>query len=67
MPPERRQDRPMPYPVVEREMRELRARLDVMEMSQRWAVDAGDVSEAESENVLSPNIGSLTLNWGILD
>jgi hypothetical protein len=40
----------MPDPAVEREMRELRARLDAMETTQRQTVDVGDVSEAESEN-----------------
>jgi hypothetical protein len=35
---------------VEREMRELRARLDAMETTQRCTVDTGDISEAESEN-----------------
>jgi hypothetical protein len=34
---------------VEREMRELRARLEVMETTQRRAPDAGEVNEAESE------------------
>jgi hypothetical protein len=46
----RRRDRPMPDPAVEREMRELRARLDAMETTQRHTVDTGDISEAESEN-----------------
>jgi hypothetical protein len=50
MPPRRHHDRPMPDPVVEREMRELRARLDAMEMAQRQTTEVGDVSEAESEN-----------------
>jgi hypothetical protein len=51
MPP-RRRDRPMPMPdpTREREMHELRARLDAMETTQRHTVDAGDISEAESEN-----------------
>jgi hypothetical protein len=49
MPP-RRRDRPMPDPAVEREMRELRARLDAMETTQRRTVNIGDISEAESEN-----------------
>jgi hypothetical protein len=49
MPP-RRRERPMPDPTVEREMRELHARLDAMETTQRWTVDVGDVSEAEREN-----------------
>jgi hypothetical protein len=46
----RRRERPMPDPIVEREMRELRARLDVMETTQRHTVDARDVNEAEREN-----------------
>jgi hypothetical protein len=49
MPP-RRRERDMPDPAVEREMRELRARLDAMETTQRRATDTGDVSEVESEN-----------------
>ena len=40
----------MPNPAVEREMRELRARLDAMETTQRCTVDAGDISKDESEN-----------------
>jgi hypothetical protein len=40
----------MPDPAVEREMRELCARLDTMETTQRCTVNAGDVSEAEREN-----------------
>jgi hypothetical protein len=46
----RRRDRPMPDPALEREMRELRARLDAMEIAQRRTVDVGDISEADSEN-----------------
>jgi hypothetical protein len=49
MPP-RRRERPMPDPTMEREMRELCARSDVMETTQRQIVDARDVSEVESEN-----------------
>jgi hypothetical protein len=48
--PLRRRDRPMPNPVVEREMCELRARLDAMETTQSCIVNAGDISEDESEN-----------------
>jgi hypothetical protein len=48
--PLRRRDRPMPDLAVEREMCELCARLDAMETTQRRTVDAGDISEAESEN-----------------
>jgi hypothetical protein len=40
----------MPDPTVEREMHELRARLDAMETTQRCTVDTGDISEADSEN-----------------
>jgi hypothetical protein len=46
----RRRDRQITDPVVEREMRELHSRLDDMEKTQRRTVDAGDISEAESEN-----------------
>jgi hypothetical protein len=49
MPP-RRRDRPMHDPAVEREIRELRARLDAMEIAQRHIVNAGDISKAKSEN-----------------
>jgi Mn-dependent DtxR family transcriptional regulator len=49
MPP-RRRERAMPDPTVEREMRELRARLDAMETTQRCTVNVGDISEDESEN-----------------
>jgi hypothetical protein len=50
--PLRRRDRPMPMPdpTVEREMCELRARLDAMETTQRHTVNVGDISEAESED-----------------
>jgi hypothetical protein len=51
MPPRRRAERPVENPVVEREMRELRARLDAMETTQRRAPDVGDVSDAESEEM----------------
>jgi hypothetical protein len=40
----------MPDPVVEREMRELCARLDSIEIAQRRATDTGYVIEDESEN-----------------
>jgi hypothetical protein len=49
MPP-RRREREMPDPAVEREMRELRARLDAMETTQRHTIDVGDINEDESEN-----------------
>jgi len=40
----------MPDLAMEREMRELRARLDAMETTQRRTTDTGDVSESENEN-----------------
>jgi hypothetical protein len=49
MPP-RRRDRPMLDPAVEREMRELCARIDAMETAQRHTVDVGDINEVEIEN-----------------
>jgi hypothetical protein len=48
--PRRRQERPMPDPAMEREMRELCARLDSMETTQRRTLDTGDINEAGSEN-----------------
>jgi hypothetical protein len=48
--PLRRRDKPMPDTAVEREMHELCTKLDAMETTQRHTVDAGDFSEAESEN-----------------
>jgi hypothetical protein len=48
--PLRRRDRPMPDPIVEREMRGLHARLDAMETAQRHIVDIGDINEDDSEN-----------------
>ena len=46
MSPIRRVDTPVENQVVEREMRELRARLDAMETTQRRELDARDVSDA---------------------
>jgi hypothetical protein len=37
-------------PAMERQMRELRARLDAMETAQRGTVDSGDISKDDSEN-----------------
>ena len=50
MPLRRHQERPMPDPTVEREMKEIHARFDAMETTQRHIVDVGYISEAESEN-----------------
>jgi hypothetical protein len=51
MPPRRCVEPPVANRVVEREMRELCARLEVMEAVQRRAPDVGDVSDAESEEI----------------
>jgi hypothetical protein len=40
----------MPDPAREREMHELRVRLDAMQTTQRRIVEAGDISEADSEH-----------------
>jgi hypothetical protein len=46
----RRRDRPMLDPTVERKISELHAKLAAMETTQRYTVNVGDISEAESEN-----------------
>jgi hypothetical protein len=51
MPPRRCRERPVVNAAMEEEMRQLRARLDAMETTQRRAPEVGDVSEAESEDV----------------
>jgi hypothetical protein len=48
--PLRRRERAIPDPVVEREMRELRAKIDAMETAQRCTVNTSDINEDESEN-----------------
>jgi hypothetical protein len=45
MPPRRRAEPPVAKRAMEREMRELCARLDAMETTQRRAPDVGDISE----------------------
>ena len=45
----RRRDRKLPDPAREKEMCELRARIDAMETTQRHIVNAGDISDVESE------------------
>jgi hypothetical protein len=50
MPP-RRREVPLANHVVEREMRELHTRLEIMEVTQRRTPDIGDISEVESEHV----------------
>jgi hypothetical protein len=49
--PRRCVELPVENRVMERKMRELRARLDAMETTQIRAPDAGDVSDAENEEV----------------
>jgi hypothetical protein len=51
MPPRRHVDLPVANRDMEREMRELCARLDAMETTQRRVLDVGYVSEAENEKV----------------
>jgi hypothetical protein len=51
MPPRRHAYPPVENRVVEREMRELRARLDAMETTQRRAPDAGDVNDVEKKEL----------------
>jgi hypothetical protein len=51
MPPRRRVEPPVVNIAMEREMRELRARLDAIETTQRRAPNAGDVSEVEIKEV----------------
>jgi hypothetical protein len=41
-------EQPLANRVVEREMRELRARLEAMEAVQRRAPDSGDINDVES-------------------
>jgi hypothetical protein len=51
MPPRRHRDRPVVNAAMEEEMRQLHARLDSMETTQRREPDVGDVSESENEYV----------------
>jgi hypothetical protein len=51
MPPRRRRDKLVANSTMEEEMRKFRAILDAMETTQRREPDAGDVSEAESEEM----------------
>jgi hypothetical protein len=51
IPPRRRVEPLVSNRAMEREMRELRSRLDAMEMTQRRAPDVGGVSDAEVEEV----------------
>jgi len=48
MPPRRHVEIFMPNPAVERDMREIHARLDAMEKTQRRETDDRDVNEDES-------------------
>jgi hypothetical protein len=50
MPSRRHRERPVANATMEEEMRQLRARLDAMEATQRRAPETGDVSDTESEN-----------------
>jgi hypothetical protein len=51
MPPRRCVEPPIANRIVEREMRDLRAILEVMEVTQRTTLDFGDISDAKSEEI----------------
>jgi hypothetical protein len=51
MPPRRRAEPFVANRAMEREMRELLARMDAMETAQRRAPDVGDINEDENEEV----------------
>jgi hypothetical protein len=51
MPPRRHVEPPLTNHIVEREMREICARLEAMEEVQRRAHDVGDINDAKSEEV----------------
>ena len=51
IPPRKREETPLANCVVEREMQDLRVRLEAMEATQRRASNAGYVSDVESEDV----------------
>jgi hypothetical protein len=51
MPPRRCVDPPVENRAMERDMRELCARIDVMETTQRRAPNVGDISDVENEEV----------------
>jgi hypothetical protein len=51
MPPRRCKDRPVVNASMEEEMRQIHARLDTMETTQRRVPNAGDISESENEYV----------------
>jgi hypothetical protein len=57
MPPRRLGEEPLANHVVEREMQELHVRLETMEATQRRALDVGDVSDAESEEIEVEEVG----------
>jgi hypothetical protein len=56
MPPRRRVEKPLANQAVEMEMRELRARLEAMEATQRRVHDTRDVNDAKSEEAMGVNV-----------
>jgi hypothetical protein len=46
----KRRGRQVPDPTMAREMRDLHARIEDMEMAQRCTVGVGDLSDSKSEN-----------------
>jgi hypothetical protein len=51
MPPRRRAEPPVENQAMEREMREIRARLKAMETTQRRGPNVGEISDAKNEEV----------------
>jgi hypothetical protein len=51
MPPRRCRERPVANATMEEEMRKLHASMDVMGKTKRRALEVGDVSEDESEDI----------------
>jgi hypothetical protein len=56
MSPRIRGEKPLANRSIEREMRETRAILEVMEAARRREPDTGDISDAESEEVVGENV-----------
>jgi hypothetical protein len=63
MPPRRRRERSVFNESTEEEMRQLRARLDTMEIKKRRAPEAGYVSDVESENLEEEEVAEEQATW----
>jgi hypothetical protein len=53
----------MPDPAMEREMHDLRAKLEDMEIAQRRIVSAGDLSDSERENEVEHEGEEVTVEY----